>query len=157
MEPMETPNLDPIVVRGESEELGNALSAIRAYVVQASKLAGLEKDSMSRLRLAVDEISANIIMYGYVGNGLTGTVKASATIDENALTIILEDNAPPYDPRKKDPPRDLDNPLDTREIGGLGIFLALKNIDKFDYERLDNRNINRFSVKRKREQLINDA
>jgi len=126
-------------------------------VAEAAKLAGLEKDAIYRLKLAVDEITANIIMYGYIDNGLIGTVKAIATIDENALTITLEDNAPPYDPRKRAEPKDLNNALDTREIGGLGIYLALRNIDKFDYERLEDRNVNRFSMKRKRERLINDV
>jgi serine/threonine-protein kinase RsbW len=145
---MNTPQLDPIVVNSDSEELGDSLSAIRRYVTQAGMLAGLEQEVIYRLKLAVDEISANIIMYGYGRNGLTGTVKASATIDDNLLTITLEDNAVPYDPREQEHPKDLDQALDTREIGGLGIYLALKNIDKFEYERSGNQNINRFSMKR---------
>ncbi len=141
-----------MIVEADLEALNNSLSAIRKYVVQASNLAGLDKQATHRLRLAVDEIAANIIMYGYAENGLTGSVKISATIDENVLTITLEDTAVAYDPRQRDAPQNLDDPLDTREVGGLGIFLALNNIDVFDYERVDNRNINRFSMRRNQAQ-----
>jgi sigma-B regulation protein RsbU (phosphoserine phosphatase) len=152
--PMNLLRLDPIVASGNTKELGNSLSAIRDYVTKAGQLAGLDKDAVYRMKLAVDEIAANIIMYGYGNDGLIGTVKASATIDDNRLTIILEDSAVAYDPRLLPKPRSLNDPLETREIGGLGVFLALNNVDEYDYERLENRNINRFSMKRKRTQLL---
>jgi sigma-B regulation protein RsbU (phosphoserine phosphatase) len=146
---MNIPKIDPISVDSDSEELTASLSRIRNYVMQASALADLDKQAMQRLRLSVDEIATNIILYGYRKHGLTGVVNVSATIDEEMLTIRLEDTAVPYDPRTHNAPKDLDDPLDTREIGGLGIYLALNNVDVFDYERLGDRNINRCSMKRK--------
>src|SRR5258708_37286255 len=107
-------NVDPIIVSSDQDELSQSLQSIRDYVVQASNLAGLDKQDMYRLRLAVDEIAANIICYGYGKHGLTGVVKASAAIDENMLTITLEDTAAAYDPRTHFPPKDLEDPLDTR-------------------------------------------
>ena len=37
---------------------------------------------------------------------------------------------------------DLDQPLEERDLGGLGIFLALQGVDRFDYQRCDDRNRN---------------
>lgn len=145
---MDIPRVEPLIVDGDIEALNTSLSAIRNYIVHASDVAGLDKQSMHRLRLAVDEIAANIIMYGYADNGLTGVVKVRADIDEDFLTITLEDTAVAYDPRQRETPDNLDDPLDTREVGGLGVYLALSNMDVFDYERIDNRNINRFSMRR---------
>jgi serine/threonine-protein kinase RsbW len=154
---MNISNVDPLNVGSNLETLTASLSTIRNYVTQACNLAGLDKLAMQRLRLSVDEIAANIILYGYGEYGLTGVVKVSAVIDKELLTITLEDTAVAYDPRKRAAPKNLDDPLDTREIGGLGIFLALNNVDLFDYERLDDRNINRLSMKRKTERLSNDT
>jgi anti-sigma regulatory factor (Ser/Thr protein kinase) len=38
--------------------------------------------------------------------------------------------------------------LAERPIGGLGIFLAMENVDRFDYEFVGGRNRNIFFVKR---------
>ena len=34
-----------------------------------------------------------------------------------------------------------------RQIGGLGIYLAVRGVDRFDYRREDDRNVNIFAVK----------
>jgi anti-sigma regulatory factor (Ser/Thr protein kinase) len=34
-------------------------------------------------------------------------------------------------------------------MGGLGIYLAIRNVDGFDYQRADNRNRNVFVMKRR--------
>jgi phosphoserine phosphatase RsbU/P len=137
---------DPIIVQSGEDHFGDSLSAIRKYVVESCKEAGLPKEVVNRLRLAVDEIAANIMIHGYDEAGLQGEVKASAVIDDAILTITLEDSAPFYDPRSRPAPKNLNDPLDTRGIGGLGVYLALKNVDKFDYEYIDHKNINRFGI-----------
>jgi anti-sigma regulatory factor (Ser/Thr protein kinase) len=43
--------------------------------------------------------------------------------------------------------QDLSRPLDERAIGGLGIYLAMSNVDRFDYRHEDGRNINLFVLK----------
>jgi anti-sigma regulatory factor (Ser/Thr protein kinase) len=75
-------------------------------------------------------------------------IAVQATIDVRTLKITLEDTAHPFDPTQQDTPTDLDMPLDERNIGGLGIFLALNGIDDFTYERVDNRNRNTLVVYR---------
>ena len=42
---------------------------------------------------------------------------------------------------------DLDKPLSDREIGGLGVFLALQGVDRFDYQHHDKVNRNTLAVK----------
>jgi anti-sigma regulatory factor (Ser/Thr protein kinase) len=43
---------------------------------------------------------------------------------------------------------ELAEPLEDREIGGLGIFLALKSVDEFRYERRGDINVNTFVMRR---------
>lgn len=125
-----------------------SLSLIRNYARAAAAEAGLDKKRTYRLELAVDEIATNIVNHGYQEAGVTGDVVACATIDAHALTIALEDTAVPFDPRRLTRPEQIDLPLAERPIGGLGIFLAIENVDEFHYEYVDGHNRNIFVVKR---------
>ena len=42
--------------------------------------------------------------------------------------------------------RNLEAPLEERDVGGLGIFLARKNVDEFRYTYTDGRNRNTFVI-----------
>jgi anti-sigma regulatory factor (Ser/Thr protein kinase) len=139
MEPME-----PLVVEGKLDSLG----AIAQYVMKSATDAGLDKKAAYRLRLAVDEIATNIIIHGYEEAGLEGNVCVRATINEHSLTIRLEDSAIPYDPHVRKGPEDLDQPIEKRQIGGLGVYLALEGVDEFSYEYVGDRNCNNFVMHR---------
>lgn len=136
--------MDSLSVPGQLDSLG----AIAQYVLAAANSAGLEKKASYRLRLAVDEVATNIINYGYDAAGIEGNILIQATIDERSLTIVLEDTALPFDPIQRDEPDDLELPLEQRQIGGLGIYLAMKGVDRFIYERIDNHNRNIFVMNR---------
>jgi anti-sigma regulatory factor (Ser/Thr protein kinase) len=71
-----------------------------------------------------------------------------ATIDDGALTIAIEDNGIPYNPDQYEPDVNPDVPLEQRPIGGLGIYLAKRNVDRFIYERVGERNRNTLIVNR---------
>lgn len=131
----------------------DSLDEIAQYVIAASAEAQIEKKAAYNLRLAVDEIATNIILHGYEEAGYEGTVEIGAIITPEELTIFLEDTAIPYDPTKKLLPEedDLNKPLEERPIGGLGVYLAVKGVDKFSYEWENGRNRNIFMVKRKNE------
>ena len=62
--------------------------------------------------------------------------------------MYLEDTAPPYDPRQQPLPGSLDAPLEKRETGGLGIFLAFTGVDQYRYENFEGRNRSTFTMKR---------
>ncbi|MFZ1266344.1 MAG: ATP-binding protein [Anaerolineae bacterium] len=125
-----------------------SLKLIREYVSEACALASLDKRVGYRLRLGVDEIATNIINYGYDGSQISGDIEVSAHVNDESLTIILEDTAVPFDPLLHPTPDNLDAPLEYRGIGGLGVYLAIQGTDQFLYERIDNRNRNIFVVKR---------
>lgn len=137
--------MEPLTVPGTLD----SLAPIGQYVLAAAEAAGLEKKVAYRLRLAVDEIATNIVTYGYEEAGFTGDIKLQAIIDEQTLTIVVEDMAPPFDPYKHDTDGlDLDLPLEHRKIGGLGVFLAINGVDRFEYEYVDQRNRNVFVMHR---------
>jgi anti-sigma regulatory factor (Ser/Thr protein kinase) len=136
--------MKPLTVPGTLD----SLALIRDYVRQAAAQAGLDRKRAYRLGLAVDEIATNIVNHGYLKTGRTGDVVVRATIDADALTIALEDTAVPFRPRQLRRPEQIDLPMAERPIGGLGVFLAMENVDELRYEYVDGRNRNIFVVKR---------
>src|SRR5690349_21347083 len=109
--------MKPLIIPGTLD----ALSNVATYVLEAATAAGLDKKAAYRLRLAVDEITTNIITYGYEQAGIAGDITVRADIDDQTLTIVLEDSAQPFDSLQHMEPENLSLPLEQRTIGGLGI------------------------------------
>ncbi len=147
---MPNPRIAPLRLSGDIEQLGDTLSTLRKYVAEAAVQAGLETQFVNRLKLAVDEVAANIVMYGYGDVPEPGVIDVTTVIDDERLTITLEDSGTPYDPTQREVPTDLESPLETREMGGLGVYLAIHNVDEFNYRTVNKRNINQFIMKRPR-------
>jgi serine/threonine-protein kinase RsbW len=117
-----------------------SLAAVSEFVKQVAAAAGLDPRATYRLRLAVTELVTNSITHGYCEAGLCGAVDLRAELDERLVTVTIEDTAIPYDPTRTPPPDDLSLPAEQRKIGGLGVYLALQDVDSFRYERVGDRN-----------------
>jgi phosphoserine phosphatase RsbU/P len=139
-------HMQPIIVPGRLD----SLERIGKYIMLAAKNAGLEKARAYKLRLAVDEIATNIINYGYQRAGLEGVISVEAGLDEHALTITLDDTSGYYDPTLRPPPpaEYFTQPLEERNIGGWGVYLAIQSVDQFHYHRLQDHNHNIFIMYR---------
>ena len=136
--------MGPLTVPGTLASLGD----LRKYVTAAATAAGLDKKAAYRLNLAVDEIATNVITHGYIEASREGEIDVSTDIDEETLVIHLEDTGEVYNPIEFQAPDDLDQPPEQRQIGGLGVFIAIQSVDRFLYERIGNRNRHTFVMKR---------
>ncbi len=132
-----------------------SLGAIAKYVMAVAAATGLDKKTSYNLRLAVDEIATNIIIHGYEEAGREGVLDLQAFVDEQTLTISIKDTGVPYDPNQRLTPDDLDQPLEQRKIGGLGVYIAIQGVDKFIYERVGDRNHNIFIVNLSKKAIAN--
>jgi serine/threonine-protein kinase RsbW len=126
----------------------DSLEAIGQFVLGAASDAGLDRKASYRLRLAVDEIATNIVVHGYEDAGRQGPIDVWAELDDAELRVCLQDLAVPFDPREARVPEGMDRPLEEREIGGLGVFLALRGVDELRYERVGEQNRNIIIVHR---------
>jgi serine/threonine-protein kinase RsbW len=138
--------MEPLTVAARLD----ALSAIGAYVRDAAAQARLDSRSAYRLRLAVDEVATNVIVHGRpLEHSGDDKIVLKAEIDERALTVTLEDAGPPFNPTEHQwEGESLNKPLHERPIGGLGVFLAIKGVDEYHYERVGVRNRSKFIVHR---------
>lgn len=119
----------------------DSLADIAAFMLAEIDAAGLGASAGYNLRLAVDELATNIISYGYQGMA-TGAIDVRIERDDRTITVTLEDTGVPFDPRQVPPPDDLHLPAEQRRLGGLGIYLAMRGVDRFFYERVGGRNRN---------------
>ncbi len=133
----------------------DSLDAIAKYVMAVAAATGLDKKTAYNLRLAVDEIATNIIIHGYEEAGREGVLDLQTFVDEQTLTISLKDTGVPYNPNQRLTPDDLDQPLEQRKIGGLGVYIAIQGVDKFIYERVGDRNHNIFIVNLSKKAITN--
>ncbi len=126
----------------------DSLEKMAAFLQEAAKDAGLEKKTTGKLTLAVDELVTNIITHGYEENGLTGEVVLQSEMTPQELVITVVDTAVPFDPRTLAKPSNLDQPLEERPLGGVGVYLMLRSVDEYRYEYAEGKNRSTLIVKR---------
>lgn len=127
------------------DEESSPSEAVACFVQALARKAGLARERAYWLRLAVEEITTNIIHHGYQGAGpiwLTGRIGAVS------VSVQIEDTARAFDPRTHDPQVELAAAPAEREAGGLGLFLALRKLDGFRYEYADGKNHNTLIMNR---------
>lgn len=112
------------------------LRTVRRFVEEQARQAGFEGQRLDDLVLAVDEAVTNIVMHGYKDrdNRASAIVEVEVVFSAPVLSVILRDQAPPFDPTAT-PVIDELPPLTERGPGGLGIFLIRKTMDEFRYRR----------------------
>jgi serine/threonine-protein kinase RsbW len=127
----------------------DSLSGLREFAKESATEAGIDDARTYKLLLAVDEMATNIVLHGYKEPRPTESITIGSEVSNGELTLTLEDSAPAFDPRTRVMPdaNDLSQPLDDRAIGGLGIYLAISSVDRYDYRYEDGRNLNLFTVK----------
>lgn len=116
------------------------LTVVNDFVGELLDRLGCSVKIQMQLEMAVEEFFVNIANYAYTP--LTGMVTIRRSVVENPLGVVLsfEDSGVPYNPLDKADP-DVSRPIEEREIGGLGVFLAKKTVDDVRYEYRDGKNI----------------
>ena len=95
---------------------------------------------LMQIDVAVEEIYVNVASYAYAPN--TGDVTIRMELQEHPRTVVITfiDSGIPYNPLAKADP-DVTLSAEERAIGGLGIYMVKKSMDKMEYEYTDKQNI----------------
>jgi serine/threonine-protein kinase RsbW len=88
--------------------------------------------------LALEEVFMNVVMHGSHADRAP-RVNVSITLEDDGVTLTVEDDGPPFDPLSLPAP-DLTASLEARRVGGLGVFLVRQVMDSVRYERRDTTN-----------------
>ena len=95
---------------------------------------------LMQIDVAVEEIFVNVASYAYAPD--TGSVTIRMDLQENPRSVVFTfiDSGVPYNPLAKADP-DVTLSAEERAIGGLGIYMVKKSMDKMEYEYTDQQNI----------------
>jgi len=110
----------------------DSLDDIREFVGEEARRVGFSDKEIYAIQLAADEASTNIIEYAYDGVE-NGKIEIDCSIVNEELKIVMRDQGKPFDPSSVPEPN-VNGDLAERKIGGLGIYLMRKLMDKVSYE-----------------------
>jgi len=114
------------------------LGELRDFVEEAAVYSGLDSESVFTFKLVTEEMCANIIQYGFVGQE-TGFITMAFEKEEGKATLSIWDDGKYFSPDQVDTP-DIEANWESRQIGGLGIYLVKELMDNVTYNRDENNN-----------------
>lgn len=110
------------------------------WLERACAAFGADKDSVYALTLSLDELFTNTVLYGYKSDA-SKTVKITLRRKGDAVIAVMADSAGAFNPFENAPAPNLDADIDSREIGGLGVFFVKKHLHDVCYVRKNGRNV----------------
>jgi anti-sigma regulatory factor (Ser/Thr protein kinase) len=135
---------EPVATLTVPADLGR-LAEVRRFVREAADREGGSELVRDDLVQAVDECVTNVIVHGYAGE--RGTVVVSVVRRDDRLAVTVRDTAPSFDPTGVPTPA-LDEPLETRRRGGMGVHLMRELTDQVEHQPLSPRGNELTMVKR---------
>jgi serine/threonine-protein kinase RsbW len=84
--------------------------------------------------LALEEAVANVINHAFAGVPAPHRIAVALAIEDDRVAAEIIDNGRPFDPSAAPEP-DRTPPLESRDIGGLGIHLIRRMMDRVEYRR----------------------
>lgn len=115
------------------------LSRLSQWVQELGDKVGLEPRELFHLDMSLEEVVTNVMKYAY-GEGVTLAIELAWQLKEENLIVTVTDFGPEFNPLKAAAPeKGLE--LEQMSIGGLGIHLTIKMMDRVEYSRVDDKNI----------------
>jgi len=116
-----------------------ALRELRGFIEAVCREATIARNDTLRIALVAEELFTNSVKHGYRGDSAM-PVWLTLQPQDGACRVIYEDAAPPYDAFADAATPDLEAPLDTRAVGGLGVLLVARFSRSHEYTRAGDRN-----------------
>ena len=114
------------------------LEMINSFLHKWAKEASLSTRSENEVLLAVEEVYVNIVEHAHTEPH--GEVSIHCRIEGDSLILKIRDEGTLFNPLQLAEPH-LVSCLKERKVGGLGIFLMRKLVDKVKYQRQGKYNV----------------
>ena len=111
------------------------LELVGQFVGFVAARVGFDARDSARIRLAVDEACANVVMHTRTQE-MSGSFVVICEEDAEQLTIRIQDAGEAFDLTEVADP-DLEVPIEKRKVGGLGIFLMRRVMDQVECRALE--------------------
>jgi serine/threonine-protein kinase RsbW len=105
---------------------------------------GLAADEAARILILLEELVTNLVKYGYPDRAEPGQAEIVLALDGSRLQIEFIDDGCAFDPLAAAPPN-LEEPVEDRQVGGLGLHILRSMTVEARYERRNEKNVTRLS------------
>lgn len=112
----------------------HGLTQIRSALQALSEQGHLSDEVGKAFTLALEELVANVFEHG-----AGGSVFLCIACDRDKLDAEVVDSGPAFNPLAADDP-DIQAGIDERPVGGLGVFLVKRLMDRVHYRRSEGHN-----------------
>ena len=124
-----------ITIEAKTENLETVLD----FVNEELEAAEIPMKIVMQIAISVEELFVNVAHYAYKPDIGNVTIRID-TDNETEVLVELEDSGIPFNPLEKED-ADITKSAEEREIGGLGIFMVKKSMDKIEYRYENKKNI----------------
>jgi serine/threonine-protein kinase RsbW len=125
-----------LIVRADSAAMRQVDTFVGAFVRDQ----GIAADEAARILILLEELLTNLMKYGYQDRAEPGEAEIAIALDGSRLEIEFIDDGCAFDPFAAPPPN-LDEPLEDRQVGGLGVHILRSMTEEARYERRNDRNV----------------
>ena len=117
-----------------------SIARATAFVDEQLEALDCPMKAQMQIDVAIDELLGNIAHYAYAPGTGDATVRFDFDEAARVVSVTFLDSGVPFDPLSREDP-DVHASAAERGIGGLGIYLAKKTMDRVDYRYADGKNI----------------
>lgn len=119
------------------------------FIDEFSRQYGLSRQISHNLNLILEEVLTNIISYGYADNK-EHIIVLELRFVKDVIHVTVCDDGIAFNPLTIEPPA-LNEKIEDRRIGGLGIHIVKTITDDLSYQRIDDKNILNFAINKSKE------
>jgi len=116
------------------------LEKVTAAVDELSDQWAIAPKIAMQLNLVLEELVTNIMFHGYV-DGAEHGIGIEFSRNGRELSVVVADEAPPFNLLEQPDDSRVDKPLEERKIGGLGIHFVRTVMDRVEYVHRDGKNV----------------
>ena len=115
------------------------LRALTAMVEDFGDANNLPAPKVFAINLELDELITNTVTHGSFEAGIDPRIDIHLRVESDILILTMEDNGSPFDPTLDTDPNTA-APLESRNVGGLGLHLVKNFANRISYELVGGRN-----------------
>ena len=117
----------------------DSIEKVTEFVNDRLQKSNIPQKIQTQIDVVIDELMSNVTKFAY-RDGKNGDISVEMEVNEEEIAMTFRDSGVPFNPLEQADP-DVKAPLEQRKIGGLGLFLVRKTMDKLNYVYENGQNV----------------